>query len=410
MTLSLYEEALVRLDLAASVVGVNSETLLKLRNHKRIVEISIPVRMDDGTLEVFQGFRAQHDDSRGPCKGGIRFHPDVSMDELKALSFWMTFKCAALGIPLGGGKGGVIVDTKKRSKRELERISRGYVRGLADVLGPDTDVPAPDMYTNPQVMAWMCDEYSVMKGKLQPAVITGKPIPLGGSLGRGTATGRGGFYCVQLLEKELKWTDEDKTVAIQGFGNAGQSIARSLYETGYRVQAVSDSKGGIYSKEGINVPELLKWKNSGRQVAEFGEGKKITNESLLAIDVTLLVPAALENVITKENVGQVHAKVIVELANGPMTSKADEVLFDKGVLVVPDILANAGGVCVSYFEWVQNRQGLYWSEEEVDQRFKEIICREFHKIYGLKSEKKISMRTATYAHALLRLNEAISFS
>lgn len=411
----LFHDALKRLDAAAKIVDVSPTTLELLRSCHRIVQVSIPVKMDNGSVRVFQGYRVQHSLLRGPGKGGIRFHPNVNRDELQALAFWMTCKCAALGIPLGGAKGGIIVDPKELSKSELEKLSRGYIRALADVIGPELDIPAPDVYTNETVMAWMMDEYSVIKRKPEPAVITGKPIAIGGSLGRTAATGQGAYYCVKTLDKRLNWGNGKKTVAIQGFGNAAQSLARSLYADDYSIIAVSDSKGAILSQEALDIPRLLEWKRGGGSVVDFikqpGKSftgiREISNEELLLLDVSLLVPAALEGVITKANADKIKARTILELANGPLSSEADEILNKKGVHIVPDILSNAGGVVVSYFEWVQNRQGVSWTEEQVNARLKAQITEELENIYTLKQKTNVDVRTATYAYALQRLDEAV---
>ena len=414
---NVFDDAVKRLDRAAQHANLDDETLERLKHAKAAVEVSIPVRMDDGTLQVFTGYRVRHDDTRGPAKGGIRYHPDVSLDEVRALAFWMTCKCAAVGIPFGGGKGGVIVNPKELSPMELERLSRGFIRQIADFIGPETDIPAPDVYTNAMVMGWMMDEYSKIRRQNSPAVITGKPLPLGGSLGRDDATGRGAYYCIKELEHRRKWDPNKIRVAVQGFGNAGQHVAALLHSDGYQIVAVSDSRGGVYRKEGFDIPSLRKIKNETRQlkavycdgsVCEAIDADTITNEELLELDVDLLIPAALENQITAPNAANVNAPVIVEVANGPITSDADEVLNDKGALVIPDILANAGGVTVSYFEWVQNKQGYYWTIEQVHERLKEIMSREFNNVFNLMEEKKLDMRAATYAHALSRIGEAIA--
>ncbi len=414
---SLFDDALRRLDKAATHATIDAESLARLRSPKAFIEVSIPVRMDDGTLRVFTGYRSRHDDSRGPAKGGIRFHPSVSPGEVKALAFWMTCKCACVGIPFGGGKGGVIVNPQELSRLELERLSRGYIRQVADFIGPDTDVPAPDVYTNATIMGWMMDEYSKIHRRRTPAVITGKPIALGGSLGRGDATGRGAYYCIKELEKKRGWNPTEVSVAIQGFGNAGQHVARLLHADGYKVVAASDSRGGIYSPDGFDIPSLIQMKLDSRRleavychgtVCETIDAKKITNEELLELDVDLLLPAALENQITKDNVDNIKAPIIVELANGPTTSEADEVLSKRGTMVVPDILANAGGVTVSYFEWVQNRAGYYWTVEEVHQKLRPIMVSAFNAIYAVMEDKKVDMRTAAYVVALERIGEAIA--
>ena len=413
---NVFADAVKRLDRAAQYANLDDETLERLKHAKAALEVSIPVRMDDGTLRVFTGYRVRHDDTRGPAKGGIRFHPNVSLDEVRALAFWMTCKCAAVGIPFGGGKGGVIVNPKELSPMELERLSRGFIRQIADFIGPETDIPAPDVYTNAMIMGWMMDEYSKIRRQNSPAVITGKPLPLGGSLGRDDATGRGAYYCIKELENIRGWEPKNIRVAVQGFGNAGQHVAALLHRDGYKVVAVSDSGGGVYRPEGFDVPSLIHVKNETRRlkavycegsVCQAIEAKTITNEQLLELEVDILIPAALENQITVDNAARIKAPVIIEVANGPITSDADTILNDANKLIVPDILANAGGVTVSYFEWVQNKQGYYWTLEEVHSRLQTIMSREFTAVAKLAEEEKLDMRTATYAHGLSRIGEAI---
>lgn len=427
----IFNDAIKRLDRAAEFAEIDSEALEKLRYPKAVLQVSIPVRMDDGRLRVFQGYRVRHDDTRGPTKGGIRFHPNVHLGEVEALAFWMTCKCAVAGIPFGGGKGGIIVDPKELSRMELERLSRSFIEQVADFIGPETDIPAPDVYTNAMIMGWMMDEFSKIRRQRSPGVITGKPIPLGGSLGRDDATGRGAYYCIKELERLKSWEPTDIRVAVQGFGNAGQHIARLLHADGYRVVAVSDSRGGIFRSDGLDVPRAIQLKNQGRAVGavystrsvcecpvcggddckcsrdDAGTGEMVSNEALLELDVDVLIPAALENQIIAENAGRITAPVVIEVANGPTTSEADQTLADKGTIVVPDILANAGGVTVSYFEWAQNRAGYYWTEDDVRQRLQRIMAQEFNAIYQFAADKQIDMRTAAYAHALNRIGEAI---
>jgi glutamate dehydrogenase (NADP+) len=414
---NIFEDAIRRLDRAFQYAEIDQEAVERLKHPKQILEVSIPVRMDDGSLRVFTGFRVRHDDTRGPTKGGIRYHPDVNLAEVKALAFWMTFKCAVAGLPYGGGKGGVIVNPKELSRMELERLTRGFIEQIADFIGPETDVPAPDVYTNAMIMGWMMDEYSKIHRRRTPAVVTGKPIPLGGSLGRDDATGRGAYHCIKELEQKRGWKPEEIRVAVQGFGNAGQHVARLLHADGYRVLAVSDSRGGIYKSDGFDIPSLIHVKNESRKLAavyceesvcEVVEADTITNEQLLELDVDLLIPAALENQITKENADRIQAPVIVEVANGPITGDADQILNEKAKLVVPDILANAGGVTVSYFEWVQNKGGYYWTVDDVHSRLHEIMSREFNAVYDFMEQKEIDMRTAAYALALNRIGEAIA--
>jgi len=403
--MSIYESALERLHEAAKHTNVDKEAIEILSRPKLETSVSIPVRMDDGSLRVFQGYRVRYNDARGPGKGGIRYHPQVSLDEVRALSFWMTFKCAVAGIPYGGGKGGIIVDPRQLSQTELERLSRGYIRAIADVIGPQVDVPAPDVYTNGTIMAWMVDEYSTIKREWSPAVITGKPLSLGGSVGRDDATGRGAYYCIKQIEAKRSWKPSEITVAVQGFGNGGQHVANLLHRDGYKVIAVSDSRGAIINRSGLDIPSVISHKSS---TGALPAGETITNEQLLELDVDVLIPSALENQLTVANADKIKAKVIAEVANGPTTNEADEILFKKSILVVPDILANAGGVTVSYFEWCQNLQGYYWSVEEVHQRLKTIMDAQFNAIYDLATEKKVSMRTAAYVLALNRIAEAIS--
>ncbi len=405
MSSDLYTQALTRLDLASEHSKAHPETVLRLRQPKQTLEVSIPVRMDDGSEHIFTGYRCRHDDTRGPAKGGVRFHPGVTKDEVQSLAFWMTFKCAVAGIPFGGGKGGVIVNPKQLSLREIERISRGYIRAIGRNIGPDTDVPAPDVYTNAQIMAWMMDEYSVMVGTRTPAVITGKPVALGGSVGRDDATARGGYYQLKELESIRSFEPEKTTIAIQGFGNAGQHFASLAHADGYKVVAVSDSRGAIHDPDGLDIPAIIEIKRSKRRV-DGGQESEITNESLLELDVDVLVPAALEGVITETNAKKIKASVIIELANGPTSPDADEILYEAGTMVVPDILANSGGVTVSYFEWTQNKQGYSWNLESVHERLHEIMRREFRAVYDKHEGKSISMRTAAYALALDRLSEA----
>jgi glutamate dehydrogenase (NADP+) len=412
----LFQDALRRLDRAFQYASIDEEVLEKLKHPKMVVEVSIPVRMDDGTLRVFHGYRVRHDDTRGPTKGGIRYHPDVCLDEVKALALWMTFKCAVVGLPFGGAKGGIVVNAKELSRLELERLSRGFIEQIAEFIGPETDIPAPDMYTNSMVMGWMMDEYSKIRRQRTPAVITGKPIPLGGSLGRDDATGRGAYYCVKELERQRNWKPADIRVAVQGFGNAGQPAARLLHADGYRVVAVSDSRGGIFKEDGFDVPSLMWVKNESRKlqavycegsVCEAVNAQTISNEAILELDVDILIPAALENQITTDNAGSIRAPVVVEVANGPVTSEADAVLEKRGILVVPDILANAGGVTVSYFEWVQNRSGFYWTLDEVHRRLHETMAREFIAVFETMQKHGVDMRTAAYVQALGRIGEAI---
>lgn len=410
MSTDLFAQALSRLDRAAGVAGVEPELLQRLRRPKLMLEVTIPLRMDDGSLQLLTGYRCRYDDTRGPAKGGIRFHPAVTADEVRALAFWMVIKCACVGLPFGGGKGGVAIDPRALSLAELERLSRGYMRAIAPLCGPDTDVPAPDVYTDPRIMAWMMDEYSSLRGRRQPAVITGKPVALGGSEGRDEATGRGGFVILKEIERLRNWDPASIRIAVQGFGNAGQHFARLAHADGYRVVAVCDSRGGVVNNDGLHVQALLNVKQQcGRvQTGDGVVGEHIDPDRLLELDVDVVVPAALEGAISAANASRVRAAVVLELANGPTTPEADDILFRRGCLVVPDVLANAGGVTVSYFEWTQNRTGFYWTLEEVHARLRSIMAREFLAIHDLKESAGIDMRTAAYAHALRRLGDAIS--
>ncbi|HEY9888190.1 MAG TPA: Glu/Leu/Phe/Val dehydrogenase [Candidatus Obscuribacterales bacterium] len=415
---SLLSDANRRLERALKYVTISDDASERLKFPKASLKVSIPVRMDDGSLRVFEGYRVRYDDTRGPTKGGIRFHPNVTMDEVQSLAFWMTFKCAAVNLPFGGAKGGITLNPKELSKFELERLSRGYVDAIADFIGPDVDIPAPDVYTNPMIMGWMMDQYSIIQRRLCPAVITGKPLGMGGSQGRDTATGTGDFYVLLAMMHKFDQPPAQTTVAVQGFGNAGSVIARLLFDAGYKVVAVSDSRGGVYCDRGLDIPSLQQFKASTRSLqAVYCEGtvcnvvdghENITNADLLTLNVDILIPAALENQITADNAAQVQAKYIFEVANGPITSDGDRLLEANGIYVFPDILVNAGGVIVSYFEWVQNRSGLYWSEAEVGDRLKTKMVEEAEKIWSIAQTQAIPLRTAAYVHALERLEEAHS--
>ena len=414
---SLFEQAVSKMERAAGLAGVHPEVVERMKNPRLTVQVSIPVRMDDGSQKVFNGYRVLHDNSRGPGKGGIRFHPEVDIEEVKALALWMTFKCAVVGLPFGGAKGGVTVDPKSLSRLELERLSRGYIREMADLIGPSRDIPAPDMYTNETVMGWMVDEYGKIHREHLPGAFTGKPVAIGGSLGRADATGRGAWECIRELEKMHRWKPLGTKVAIQGFGNAAQPAARLLHESGYKVVAVSDKDGGLVNMEGLDISCLIKDLEKNRDIhAMYDEGvsacrsdgtTEITNEELLELDVDILVPGAIQNQVRTDNVQKIKAKYIVEIANGPLTPEADIVLEEKGVTVIPGILANAGGVTVSYFEWVQNRTGERWDLDEVNEKLHKIMTREYRAVSSLAQEKTLSMRMAAFVHAFGRIGEAV---
>ncbi len=404
-----FEIAQRQLDEAAAILGLSPAMHAFLRVPMREMHFTIPVQMDDGTYQTFQGFRVQYNDARGPAKGGIRFHPDETIDTVRALAAWMTWKTAVVDIPLGGGKGGVICNPKELSAGELERLSRGYIRRVAYFIGEDKDVPAPDVYTTPQIMAWMMDEYEVIKGRHLPGIITGKPVPLFGSLGRGDATARGGIYCTREAAKAINLNLEGATAAIQGYGNAGQyahQLGRDLL--GLKVVAISDSKGGIYKADGIGFEEAVAWKEKTGSVVNFPGADNITNAELLELDVTVLFPAALENVITQANADKIKAKIVAELANGPTTPEADQILFQNGVMVLPDFLCNAGGVTVSYFEQVQNAYNFYWPIEEVHARLDAKMTKAFHAVHEMAQAHNVHNRLAAYLVAVKRVADAVA--
>ena len=416
MTNNIFEDALVRARQYGEIAGVSSEVVESLMHPKSTLHATLPVRMDDGSKRYFTGYRCRYNSTLGPTKGGIRFHPNVSLEEVQALALWMTIKCSVAGLPYGGAKGGVIVDPKDLSPMELERLSRAYVRAVADFIGPRVDIPAPDVYTNARIMGWMLDEYEAIKRAKSPGVITGKPVRLGGSLGRDDATGRGAWLCIRELAKRRKLDPGQTTVAVQGFGNSGFHVARLLHDAGYKIVAISDSKGGIYSPKGFDVASIYEEKQRTRvvravyceqSVCELVEHDVISNEEILELDVDILIPAALEGVITEKNAPAVKARYIVEVANGPILSNADPIIENKGIEVVPDVLANAGGVTVSYFEWVQNQQGYSWTLDEVHTRLEEIMTTAFSRIWDLAEVRKFSLRSAAYAVAIRRIGEAV---
>lgn len=404
-----YQNAVRQLETVAKYIKVDKKILEQLKTPKRVIKADIKVRMDNGKTQVFKAFRSQHNDAVGPYKGGIRFHPQVSEAEVKALSMWMTWKCSMVGIPYGGSKGGVICDPKDMSQGELERLSRAYIKAISKYIGAFKDVPAPDVNTTPQIMAWMLDEYEKVTGRHEPGVITGKPIEMGGSQGRTEATGLGGFYVLeQLIKKsELRKPKSEITIAIQGIGNVGYYFAYFAKKAGYRVVALSDSKGGVYNEKGLDPDQLLKHKEKTGSVVGFPGTTQITNEELLELAVTVLVPAALENVITRENVNRIKAKYVIEMANGPVTPEADEVLDRKKIISIPDVLANAGGVTVSYFEWVQNNTEYYWEKEEVFIKLKKIMDKAFNEVWAVYQKRRVTPRMAAYILAVERVVKAM---
>ena len=399
-----FENAMAQLDKVAKISKKNNfdELIARLREPSRDIRVSIPVKMDDESMKIFEGYRVQYNNTLGPYKGGIRYHHDTEINEVKALAFWMTLKCAVVGIPMGGGKGGITVEPKDLSKGELERLSRGWARGLSDVLGPQKDVPAPDVNTNGEIMAWMVDEFEKITGDKTHAAFTGKPIEKGGSEGRGPATGLGGFYVFDTLRAEVRLPQKCKVV-IQGFGNVGGNTARIFEENGHTVMAVSDSSGGIFKESGLNFKEVEAHKKNTGGLKDFPGAKNVTNEELLELSCDLLVPAAFENVITEANADKINAKAILELANGPLTPEADEILFKKNIIVIPDILANSGGVTVSCFEWEQNLKKEHWTEKEVFEKLKKIMENAAREVSQKAQESKTSLRMGAFILALERI-------
>ncbi len=407
----LFHEARKRLKQAAKHLELDPDVLEKLKYPKETLSASLLIRMDDGSRRSFKAWRCRYDDTRGPTKGGIRYHPSVCLDEVMALAFWMTFKCAVVNLPYGGAKGGVSVDASSLSKSELERLSRAYVKAFANFIGPDRDIPAPDMYTNAMTMGWMADEYSAIVGHPSPAVITGKPLQLGGSLGRDDATGRGGYYVLRHLEKDLRITPEKARVIVQGFGNVGYHCARMLHADGYRIVGVSDSQSALYAADGMDPLAVIEYKKrtgSLRGAPAHGRTQETSNKALLEQECDILVPAAMENQIDAQNAPNIQARIVLEMANGPITPGGDQALNNNGVIVIPDILANAGGVTVSYFEWVQNKAGYYWTLADVHARLQQIMEPEARRVWDIKLEKQIDMRTAAYVHALDRIAAAVT--
>jgi glutamate dehydrogenase len=407
ITGSLFQESLKPLKKAASILELAPDIVEVLSSHERVLTVSIPVRMDNGKIKVFTGYRAQHNTARGPAKGGIRYHSGVCLDEVKSLSYWMSIKNAVVGIPYGGGKGGITCNPKEMSTGELERLTRGYAAQIARFIGVDKDIPAPDVNTTAQIMGWIADEYYKIMGEVLPGVITSKGLSIGGSRGRGTATGRGGFFVALEAVKVLNMTLRGARVSIQGWGNAAQPIAQYLHELGCKIVAVSDSTAGVYNPDGMDPKALIDYKEKTKSVKGFPGATPISTVDPITVDCDILIPAALETQITEKNADKVKAKLVVELANGPTTPEADKILHERGIFVAPDVLANAGGVTVSYFEWVQNRMGYYWSGEEVDEKLKRVMGDAFKDVHANYTKYKIDMRTAAYVTAVQKIVDAM---
>ena len=404
--LNSFRIAMRQFDTAAQKCGLEPGLREVLRRPRRALSLSLPVKMDDGTIRVFDGFRVQHSNARGPCKGGIRYHPNVTIDEVKALASWMTWKCAIVNIPFGGAKGGIVCDPHRLSKNELERLTRRYAYEISPIIGPDKDIPAPDVYTDSQTMAWIMDTYSMTHGASSPGVVTGKPTFLGGSFGRNEATARGCLFVIRSACETLGIELKGATVAIQGFGNAGSIAAELLSQNAAVIIAVGDTHGNILNPSGLDIPALLEYKAKTGSVSGFPNSEPITGEALLGLPCDILVPAALENQITLENVDLIKARIIAEAANGPTTPDSDEVLHHRGVMVIPDVLANAGGVTVSYFEWVQDLQELFWDEDDVNRRLERVMVKSFNDVLAMAKKHDVDMRTGAYILAIDRVAEA----
>jgi glutamate dehydrogenase (NAD(P)+) len=409
MELNPFEVAKEQIDIVAEELGLDPNVTRYLKRVERALIVSIPILMDNGTLEIFEGYRVQHSTVRGPGKGGIRFSPEVTLDEVKALAIWMTWKCSLLNLPLGGAKGGVCVDPRKLSNRELERLTRRYASEIINMIGPDIDIPAPDVNTNAQIMAWIMDTYSMNKGRSVPGVVTGKPIEIGGSVGREPATGMGLYYVLEAMCEKLDLDMKSQNIVVQGFGNVGGTIADLLYKDGCKILAVSDVSGGLYYTDGLEIDKLLEWTQKGNYLKDYEDNryKKITNDILLTTECDVLIPAALENVIIQNNANDIKCKIVLEGANGPVTTEADKILFKKGIHVIPDILANGGGVCVSYFEYVQDIRAYFWELDRINKELKKIMLRAFEEVYGISKERNINLRTAAYIIAVSRIAKAI---
>ncbi len=410
MTNDPFENSIIQIKKAGGILGLNENELNRILEPQRVVRVNFSVKMDNGDIKTFVGFRSQHNNARGPYKGGLRFSPEVTESEVKALSSWMTWKCAVADIPFGGGKGGVIVDTKTLSKTELENLSRSFVRAISDVIGPNKDVPAPDMYTTGEIMNWMTDEYSKIVGKNELATFTGKTLNNGGSEGRTEATGYGGVHVLNKLMEEKQLNPKDLKIAIQGLGNVAEYFAISAEYHGYKVVTLSDSKGALYNPNGLDIKKVIEYKKTNGSLMGFEGASYITNRELLELDVDVLVPAALENVITSDNASKIKAKFIIEMANGPLTPEADIILHKKGILFVPDILSNSGGVTVSYFEWYQNIHSEKWDKDSVLEKLKINIEKAFDDCYKMMMDKNVDMRTACYMIAIKKVNDAMGES
>jgi glutamate dehydrogenase (NAD(P)+) len=409
MEINPYGVAKAQIEIVAKEMGLDRNTTEYLKRIERALIVSIPITMDDGSVQIFEGYRVHHSTVRGPGKGGIRFSPDVNLDEVKALATWMTWKSSLLNLPLGGAKGGVRVDPRKLSMKELERLTRRFTAEIINIIGPDIDIPAPDVNTNSQIMAWIMDVYSMQKGRSIPGVVTGKPIEIGGSVGREPATGMGLYFVLRALCKKLNLNLKDQSVVVQGFGNVGGTIAELLYNEGCKILAVSDISTGIFCKDGLDIEKLLKWVKEGKYLKDYKDSNYsfISNQELLSTKCDVLVPAAIENQITEKNADKIQCKIVLEGANGPTTPKADEILYGKGIHVVPDILANSGGVCVSYFEYIQDIHSYFWKLDRINQELERIILEAFEETYTISIERKIPLRTAAYIIAVSRVAKAI---
>ncbi|WP_282173055.1 Glu/Leu/Phe/Val family dehydrogenase [Cytobacillus firmus] len=407
-SLNLFTSTQVVIKEALNKLGYGDEMYELLKEPLRMLTVRIPIRMDDGSIKIFTGYRSQHNDAVGPTKGGVRFHPEVNEDEVKALSMWMSLKCGIVDLPYGGGKGGIICDPRSMSMGELERLSRGYVRAISQIVGPTKDIPAPDVYTNSQIMAWMMDEYSRLREYDSPGFITGKPLVLGGSQGREKATAQGVVICIEEAAKKRGISIEGARVAVQGFGNAGSFLAKFMHDAGAKVVAISDAYGALYDPNGLDIDYLLDRRDSFGTVTTLFDNT-LTNEELLELDCDILVPAAVSNQITAANAHNIKASIIVEAANGPTTLEATKILSDRGILLVPDVLASSGGVTVSYFEWVQNNQGYYWTEDEVTVKLEKVLVQAFDNVYQTSQQRKVNMRLAAYMVGARKMSEASRF-